>query len=115
MKFKTLLPSLALLLAQIPVGWAVDFAAHSAEVIWIDEGGDMELPMGTILAIRGGILIPLTVLVASAVLVTTSLMRRIPHLGWLLGLAICESIFLAFFAFGLVIPGMEILYRMGNL
>jgi hypothetical protein len=40
--------------------------------------------------------------------------RRLALTGVVLGLAICEIVLLAYFAFGLLIPGMWILYRMGN-
>jgi hypothetical protein len=107
-------PGLALAVAQFPAGWAVFFAAHSARVIWIEESGDMELPLGTILAIRFGMFVPCAVLAACAVLLAISWRRRLALTGVVLGLAICEIVLLAYFAFGLLIPGMWILHRMGN-
>jgi hypothetical protein len=107
-------PGLALAVAQFPAGWAVLYATLCARVIWVDEGGDMELPVATILAIRFGMLIPCAVLVACAVLLAVSWRRRLALTGLVLGLAICEIVLLAFLAFGLLMPVLRITFRMGN-
>jgi hypothetical protein len=107
-------PGLALALAQFPAGWAVLYATLSARVIWIDEGGDMELPLGTILAIRFGMLIPCSVFFVCAVLLVISWRRGLSLTGLMLGLALCEIVLLAFLAFGLMMPAMRIMFRMGN-
>jgi hypothetical protein len=59
-------------------------------------------------------LIPCAVLVACAVLLAVSWRRRLAVTGVVLGLAICEIVLLAFLAFGLLMPAMRIMFRMGN-
>ena len=107
---------LALLVVQIPVGWAVFLAGLCAKSIWTEGQGMLlaQLPMGTILAIRLGTAIPMAAFAACVMLWIRSRRKHLPCLKWISGVAICEIVLLAWFALALVEPALRIMYHIGN-
>jgi hypothetical protein len=103
-------PSVALLVAQLPVAWAVITAIWCARRNWADALGSAPLPFGTATALGFGVAVPIAAAFAAAVILYCSVRRQTSCDLWLLATAICEVMALALFALALFEPALYISY-----
>ena len=108
MKIRPLIPTALLLLAQVPIAWAVFLAMGCAKTNWAETLGGAELPLGTTLALGFGLVVPIVAALASVLVGATALSKQSSCLGWLFGTAVCEAVLLALLALGLVQPVLTI-------
>ena len=112
MKFNITWPAFTLLAGQIPVVCAMSFAMIVAKYMWHQT--EQELPVGSMIAIRCGIAVPILTAAASLWLAIVSMKNNRTCVATAFLIAIAEVILVAFFALGLVLPAMNVLWRMGN-
>lgn len=111
---RNLIPSTALLLAQIPTAWAVGVSTVCARSVWAEVLEGAVLPHSTNIAMRFGMGIPIAAAIASVLFFVLAWRGERPYSGCLFGVATCEALLLALNGLGLVLPALTITWHIGS-